>query len=133
MLLAGALAVHDAKAQDCRSDLRGLADRHGIAIDASAGPQAEPTTPTAPATSESLGVGVMTRLEQPDTVSPRGPAGAEAGSTAPAPPVDAGRTEDDASRLRAEALLHEALAAADAGRSEDCITKLDAARPLLGE
>jgi len=106
----------------CGDAVAALAQRHNITLQA-AGTDT-PTTPSAPATKESLGVGVMDRLEQPDAVN-RQPEGS--GSSTPSDPA----VQSNARRIQAEALLNEARQDAEAGRTGDCQTKLDNARPML--
>lgn len=113
--------------QSCGDAVSALAQRHNIALAAPEG--GDPTTPSAPATKESLGVGVMDRLEQADAVNRPATTEGGAGSSAPAPADTAAQAS--ARRIQAEALLNEARQDAQAGRMDDCRSKLDAARPLL--
>lgn len=137
-----ALMHGPAAAQDCAQSVRDLANRSGIvlAIPSSGGGamtsgEGAITPPAAPATNESLGVGVMTRLEGAGSVHP-GPDGAAGSSaTADAPGGASGASDDvharEATRIQAEALLNEAVAAAQTGRPDECRAKVDTARSLL--
>lgn len=109
--------------ENCGDAVTALAQRHSIALQAANADT--PTAPSAPATKESLGVGVMDRLEQPDAVN-RPPEGGS-GSTSPAE----SEAQASARRIQAEALLNEARQDAEAGRTAECRMKLDNARPLL--
>lgn len=124
-LLAGVLMLLPvaAGAQDCGQSIRALAHGHGLSI---ARPPANAATADAePATSESLGVGVMDRLQQPDAVNRPAVEGSSGTATGPAP------ADGEARRIQAQALLNEARQDFDAGRTDDCLAKADAARALL--
>lgn len=118
-LVLTAPAMAQGPATECGAQVDQLAGSTGIQVHGSGSGGETATAPSAPATNESLGVGVMGTLESPGGI--REPAGAAAGTAAGA----------EARRLQGEALLNEARAAADAGRVDECRDKLGAARPLL--
>lgn len=114
--------------QGCGDAVAALAQRHNIDLARADG--GEPTMPSAPATKESLGVGVMDELRQADAVNrPAEPDGGSGSSTTPDP--DDTAAQASARRIQAEALLNEARQDATTGRTDDCQEKLDAARPML--
>jgi hypothetical protein len=113
--------------QGCGDAVSALAQRHNIAL--APADSGEPTAPSAPATKESLGVGVMDRLEQAGSVNRPENAEGSSGSSAAAPADSTDQA--NARRIQAEALLNEARQDAQGGRMDDCRTKFDAARPLL--
>lgn len=125
LLLAAQSPAH--AQQSCGDAVAALAQRHNIALIPQGSDQ--PTTPSDPATKESLGVGVMDKLEQADAVNRPAKTEGSAGSSNPAPADTAAQAS--ARRIQAEALLNEARQDAQSGRTDDCQEKLDAARPLL--
>ncbi|WP_029007337.1 hypothetical protein [Azospirillum halopraeferens] len=114
-------------ARTCGDAVERLAADAGI--DLTAPESGAATSPSPPATSESMGVAVMDHLEQPDAVVRPDTAGDDAAPDEPA----RSEAETEARRIQAEALLWEARAAAADGRDAECRDKLAAAEPLLAD